>query len=524
MINLEKLTAKQLAAQCIMPRLSVNLYFEDERYKSLIDKLTADGIGGFCLFKGTIEQTQRLTSELQSKAEIPLIFAADFEFGLPMRLSGGTAFPHAMALGKTGDINKTFAIAQLIAREAKAVGVRWNLAPVCDVNSNRDNPIINIRAFGENVEVTGLHSASYIKGTQEEGVIACAKHFPGHGDTATDSHIALPVLNHSINKLNEVEFKPFERAIRNGVRSIMAGHLVVAALDDSLTPASLSAKMIDGILRKQMGFDGLILTDALDMKAIADNYTSGLASCMAINAGNNIALMPENPFEALKDMTDLAEKDKGFLDKLANSAKKIIAEKKWCGMIPYRENFDAEKFKGYIEHEKIALAVASSALDLDIKKNILPISQSDQFAGFAFLQKDEDFQSASMFFTLLGQAVENDCDYGFINEDIGQNDLEQLKIGIGDARLIIFAFFNKGRAHAGNIDIPKRYSEIVKELSGGRDVVAIFFGNPYIADKIEFDYSIKTFSDSLASIAASVLVLSGRSLEPGLLESGLNVN
>ncbi len=516
MSKMGNLTAKQLAAQCIMPRLSVDLYDNDERYKSLIDKLAADGVGGFCIFKGTAEQTQRLTSELQMKAEIPLIFSADFEFGLPMRLSGGTAFPHAMALGKTGDVNKTFAIAQLIAREARAVGVRWNLAPVCDVNSNRDNPIINIRAFGEDAETAGLHSSSFIKGLQEERVIACAKHFPGHGDTATDSHISLPVLAHSIERLNEVEFKPFERAIKNGVRSIMAGHLAVAALDDTMTPASLSGRIIDGILRKQMGFDGLILTDALDMKAIADNYTSGLAACKAIQAGNNLVLMPENPFEALKDMTDLAEKDKVFLNKLIASANILIAQKKWSGLIPYREINDAEKPKGHIEHEKIALAVASAALEIDAKKIIAPISQKDQFAGFAFLQKDEDFQAASMFFTLLGQAVENDCDYGFINEDIGKSDLEQLKIGISDAKLLIFAFFNKGRAYEGNIDIPERYSAIVKELSDGRDVIAIFFGNPYIADKIDYDYSIKTYSDSLASIAASVLVLSGRSLEPGL--------
>ena len=244
MIRLQDWQNEKLAAKCVFPRLTTERFFSDSEYKSEIVKLIILGVGGFCIFTGTDDEVGRMTEELQLSAEIPLLFCADFEHGLPMRLQGGTAFPHAMALGIADNPEVTEQIGRAIAVESRTIGVHWNLSPVCDINSNPKNPIINIRSFGENKEIVTKHSLSYISGTQSEKVLACAKHFPGHGDTDVDSHLALPVLRKSIKEIEDLELKSFEAAIKNGVKSIMVAHLAIPAIDESNTPASLSENII----------------------------------------------------------------------------------------------------------------------------------------------------------------------------------------------------------------------------------------------------------------------------------------
>lgn len=509
MSEYKSMSNKELAAQCIVPRLAVDTYFENEQYRVLIDRLVELGVGGFCIFKGSEKNTQDLTSQLQAKSKIPLIFAADFEFGLPMRLSGGTAFPHAMALGKTHDPQKTLIISQLIAKESKSVGVKWNFAPVCDINSNIDNPIINIRSFGETADTVSQHIAYFIKGHSEENVLSCAKHFPGHGNTDKDSHLELPIIDRELNELKYLELLPFEKAVRNDVDSIMIGHLNVPAIDDSGMPMSLSKNAVDYI-RTELNFNGLILTDALDMNAITNNFSSGIAALKAMEAGNNIALMPENPFEAIDNILEKAESNYEFREHLEKSAELLIRKKKKVGLIPYVHETSHENLSN-MEHEKIALSVAAAAVEIDAKEIMIPLDTEKQFAGFAFLQREDDFQNASIFFKLLGQALENDCDFGFLNEEISDKDLEQLKLGIEDAKFLIFVFFSKSVAYSGSIDIPSRCNDILNYLADGRKVISVFFGNPYIASSIDYDLAIKTYSDSLASIAASIMIMTGRS-------------
>ena len=263
MNNIKKLSAKQLASQITIARLSIEKYIQDENYKQEIDSLVSGGIGGFCVFNGSPNNTKNVIDVLQMKAGIPLLFCADFENGLPMRLTNGTEFPHAMALGKIKNSELVKPIAKAIAVESKVLGIHWNLAPVCDINSNEDNPIINIRSFGGNAEDVGINAKAYIEGTQSEKVLACAKHFPGHGDTDVDSHVGLPVLTRSKESIEKIELMPFAEAIKTGVKSIMVGHLSVPSIDNTGKPASVSKPIID-ILKYEMNFKGIVLPDEAD--------------------------------------------------------------------------------------------------------------------------------------------------------------------------------------------------------------------------------------------------------------------
>lgn len=501
------LTSHQLAAQCVIARLSSEDYYANFDYRDRVKALAGAGIGGFCVFRGDMEKTANMINELQFLAETKLFFCADFEFGLPMRLDGGTAFPHAMALGKN-DLEITYNSAKAIAFESSKIGINWNLAPVCDINSNINNPIINIRSFGEDIEKVTNHAVSFMMGTQSENILACCKHFPGHGDTNQDSHLILPSLNHSTQILEQRELVPFFHTVKAGVRSVMIAHLLVPALDPEY-PASLSHTICTKLLRKKMNFDGLIITDGMEMKAISENYSSGEAAIKAIEAGCDIVLLPENTDKAISQLAQKAEQDEDFRSRLEESVARIFEQKQWLGL--FNDNLPkAEKVPDEIcvNHEKLALYAAQQALEIHGDKSLVPIPENVQIAGFALLQ-NEEMQNPVSFFRILQQALENDLDFGFISKDIEQDDLLALKDGIKDAEIIIFAYFYRARAYHGSVTIEEELKTAIGELAKGKKVISILFGNPYLIDEIVSDTTLITYTDTLPGIAASIMELSG---------------
>lgn len=497
-----------IVARCVIPRLNTVYYYEQEEYKKLIHKLIEYGVSGFCVFGGEVNQVKNMISSLKAIAEQPLIFSSDLEFGLPMRFLGGTGFPHAMALGRTQDPTKSGIAAKFIAKEAKLLGIDWNLAPVCDINSNPKNPIINIRAFGEDDLTVSQHSVYYTKATQNEGVIACAKHFPGHGDTDVDSHLELPVVNKT-GKEFQTELKPFINNIKNGVKSIMVGHLWVKELDDEKIPATLSKNVITSLLKEKLGFEGIVISDALDMKSITNSYTSVEATMNFFEAGGDIALIPENPFEAIEGIAEQLNNKPELKEHLNLAYRKLKREMNFVGAL--NPPIIDEEFKDhFMEHEKVALELARDTIELKLENNVIPIQEGMQYAGFGFLQKDDDFGPASMFFNFMQQALENDCDFAYINEQIEDDDLEQLKLGVDDADIILFAVFHRSRSHVGDIGQAENISSIMKKIAMGKPVITVYFGNPYLADEIRSDVSVLAYSNSLASLAATTMILSGR--------------
>jgi beta-glucosidase-like glycosyl hydrolase len=506
--NIETWSNRQLAAQCIFPRISAEEYYKNNEYQKTMHYLVEEGIGGFCVFQGNMGTVKSMIKVLQSFAKVPLLFCADYEFGLPMRLDNGTAFPHAMALGKSGNTEHTYKCSEAIAKESKSIGVNWNLAPVCDINSNPDNPIINIRSFGNDIITVNKHIAEYIKAHHSQNIMTCAKHFPGHGDTNKDSHTELPILKHDKNRILNMELQPFIHAINYDVKSIMVGHLTVPSLDESNTPASLSKKIITDLLRNELKFNGLVLTDALDMKSLTNKYSQEEIIQKAFNAGNDILLLPENPLSAIEILEKHIECNPELKEQLLTSVNRILEAKVWCGLFD-RESKDNEI--SFFEHEKIALVAAYDALELFGDEHLIPINEKFRIGGFAFLQTD-DIDTPTSFFRILGQAVENDCDFGFIDKNIQEKDLQGLKFGIQKADIMLFAFFFKPSAYQ-SMKVPDEIMYAYKTLSEGKKKIAVLFGNPYLKDSIEADLIISPFSDSLPSIAATILKLSGRKMD-----------
>jgi len=315
---------------------------ESDAYREYVQQVDQEHVGGFIVetqssplgvVRSEAYATAVLANQLQSHAKIPLLMGADFERGTAMRLEEGTSFPPAMGVAAAGSPQDAYEMGRIAALEARAAGVHWVFAPVADVNSNPDNPIINTRSFGEDPQRVAEFVAAFVRGVEENGALATAKHFPGHGDTATDSHIDLPIVRADRKRLESEELVPFRAAIAAGVSSIMTGHLSVPAYEpDPNVPATLSPNILTGLLRKQLGFKGLVVTDAMSMGGITVRYPPGEAAVRAFLAGSDAVLMPPVPnaaFEALRDAVRTGRISKARLDE---SVTRLLSAKARLGL------------------------------------------------------------------------------------------------------------------------------------------------------------------------------------------------
>ena len=268
--TLESMTIYDKCAQLFMPAaIGKSLNQSSKEFKNVLDLVQIHGIGGIVISTGNVEETASMINELQRNSKIPLLVGADFENGIGMRMNASNTFPHSMAVGSTYNSDFAYQTGKATAIEALMLGVNFNFAPVADINNNPENPVINLRSYSEDKDLVTDFCKAYVKGSIEGGVIAAAKHFPGHGNTKIDSHNDLPVINGSEEYLFENELKPFIELIQNNVQSIMIGHLNVPAFEPNKDlPASLSYNIITKLLKEKLGFKGLIITDALDMKAV----------------------------------------------------------------------------------------------------------------------------------------------------------------------------------------------------------------------------------------------------------------
>ncbi len=307
--TLKKMSLEEKVGQMLMIWCRAEfLNLDNPEYIRMRDTMRKYHIGSFgltvrtdgrFLLKNQPYEAAMLVNQLQRDSELPLIFAADFEYGLSMRLNGTTPFPNTMAFGADGNPADAEAFGRIVAREARAVGVEWNFFPDADVNSNPANPIINTRSFGEDPQQVGALVSAYIKGAHEGGMLTTAKHFPGHGDTSTDSHLGLAVVSDDLERLNRVELPPFQAAVNAGVDAVMVAHLTIPALEpDANKVASTSTLIVTDLLKKKMGFRGLVVTDALDMNGLMRLYSgssqnpSAAAAAAAVKAGNDMVLIP----------------------------------------------------------------------------------------------------------------------------------------------------------------------------------------------------------------------------------------
>ncbi len=292
-----------------------------------LQRLLEAGVGGVILLGGSAAEVALRCAQLHRWGGQPLLLCADVEEGVGQRFDGATWLVPPLALGRLygRDPERAVALAerygQCTGRDARALGLNWVLGPVCDVNNNPANPVINVRAWGEDPRTAGVLAAAFIRGAQSEGVLSCAKHFPGHGDTSSDSHLTLPLLPHSRERLAAIELPPFQEAIAAGVASVMTAHLMLPALDPD-RPATLSKPVLTGLLRQELGFDGLVVTDALVMEAITGRYGAGEAAVLALEAGADLVLMPADATAAIAAIAEAVQNGRLSRGQLETSAKR----------------------------------------------------------------------------------------------------------------------------------------------------------------------------------------------------------
>jgi beta-N-acetylhexosaminidase len=424
-------------------------------YQEEIFKLVKRGIGGFIVFGGKKDEVKYFIDKIQSISETHLFIASDIERGVAQQIQNSTIFPCQMAIAAAIDKNRPEDIAILeravkaIADGAKDIGINMPLIPVLDINQNPDNPIICTRAFSDNPEDVVWFGSEYIRTLESSGLISCAKHFPGHGDTSTDSHILLPVINKSYEDLMNMDIIPFREAIKTGVSSIMIGHLSIPAID--YKPASLSKKIITGILREELGFDGLILTDALNMNALKDVEN---VPVQCIKAGADILLHPIDVDFTVKELLSALESKDITEEQIDSTIDRILRIKK-------KIKYDKQQFN-YENHERLSLHLTEMSITL-VKNTfgILPISEKSK-THLVFSGDNEFFKSSPLKTYFKDISIITDA-----------MDLKN--------KIAIFAIFTSVAAWKGSSGLDEDERNRINELirKSGNSIV-ISFGSPYV--------------------------------------------
>ncbi len=459
-----------------------------ERLKSLIVERK---IGGLILFGGEVYETAHLTNTVQELAKIPLLIASDFERGVGNQISGATLFPPLMAVGATWSEELAYLMGKVTALEGRALGIHMTYSPVVDVNINPENPIINVRSLGEDPEQVSRLAIAFIKGCQENGLIATAKHFPGHGDTDQDSHSLLPTIGGDRSRLEKVELYPFKQAIEAGVQAIMTAHLQLPALDPTPdTPATLSPLIITGLLRNEIGFDGLIVTDAMGMGGVTTLYSPEEAALKAVQAGVDIILLPPKPDEVIESLIQAVRNDQISEARINISVKRILEAKARLGLHKKRlVDLDIlDEMVATKEHLQNADRVFESSITLVKNEgSVLPLSGSTQKIAVFSLSSDPGGYFAGRTFI---QEVKKRCP-GLISfyadTFTGEEFMREAVENSRKADVIVFALFSSLSAWKGTVDLDFRHIQLVQEAAANSTpVVVVSFGSPYFLRHFSF--------------------------------------
>lgn len=447
--HLERMTLREKCAQMVF----IDFRFEEPDFDRTMHLVKKDGVGGVCLFGGSIFDEAPLVNSLQRGAKFPLLMASDFENGAGHQVSGATVFPPNLAVGATGSEELAQSKGRLTAREARALGVRWVLAPVVDVNANPENPVINTRSFGDDPALVTRLAAAFVKGLHEMKALACAKHFPGHGDVAADSHLELPVVEASLERLRERDLKPFAELAAD-LDGIMTGHLRVPAIDPE-APASLS-RAATTLLREGLKFEGLICTDALMMGGIAKHCSEDEAVVRAAQAGADVLLYPVDPAKAVATLE--AAVKSGRLDEKAvdRAAERILAAKERLGLFRDRmtDQSAVEQVVGSAAHRAAAQRIAEAAVTL--------VRGSGRVGPAAAVVRISDRGSKG--------------DFSVFEKELAG----RVKIEDGAESGVVAVFF-RPRAFAGVRGLDEAAVARVREAQKRyRDLTVVSFGSPYV--------------------------------------------
>jgi beta-N-acetylhexosaminidase len=458
---------------------------KDSSHKKEITKLIADyKIGGLIFFQGGPIRQLNLTKHYQNISKIPLLISIDAEWGLAMRLDSTIKFPYQMTLGAIQNDKLIYEMGEEIANECKRMGIHINLAPVADINNNPSNPVINYRSFGEDRENVTNKSIMYMQGLQDNRVIANAKHFPGHGDTDSDSHKTLPIIHHSKDRLDSLELYPFKQLIDSGIQSIMLAHLYIPSLDSTPNQASsLSKQIVTNLLKENMNFSGLVFTDALNMRGVSAFYNPGELDVKALLAGNDMLIFSEDVPTAILKIKEAIDSKLINIKDINKSVKKILKAKAYLELNKIKDinsnNLiaDLNNYKAQLLNKRLY----KNALTL-IKNNnnIIPINRLDTLK-IASLSIGENSNIA------FDESINRYCSYNSftISSKPNDNDINKLLSKLDSFNLITVSINNMNQNPYLNFGLNESIDKLLLKLSSKKKVILNLFGNPYSLAKLK---------------------------------------
>jgi len=488
--------------QLLMPAIAGIGYNESSPLFQWAARLAYEcGVGGFALFHTSAHDAMRLTGALQEISSLSLLFAADLEAGPGVHLAGGAIFPANMALGRTGQPALAREAGRLTALSARMAGINFVFAPVADVNSNPLNPIICTRSYGKDPQTAADFAAEFVAGCQDAGCLATAKHFPGHGDTEADSHSDLPVIRKSREQLDRVELPPFVSTIKAGVRAIMTGHLAVPALDSTGVPATMSKNIITTLLRNQLGFDGLVVTDALIMDAVKQRWPQEEIFARAIEAGCDILLMPEDPLYAHGRIVEMAQQGRIDRRRIEESCSRVLAAKKWLAEKPAAPPKDLNA-----QCSAFALKTAREGMFVDCAAK-LPLQNPAKCAALlAMPDRVLDFNPFAASLKLLAPAV----GIRRISPAPTETETASALKEIEGAENVIAALYPVAAAWSNGTRVSAPLKNLLARIARRKNLIVVSFGSPYIRrDLREARNFICPYGDCPASQQAVAQVILG---------------
>ena len=528
---LAEMTLREKIAQMIVANIVPENYSESSADFKKAKRLAQDlKVGGFIFFKGSSMDYATLSNKLQSFSEVPLLIGSDFERGTRMRVTDGALFPSNMAIGAANNPDLCYKMGFEIARETRLLGVHQNYSPVCDVNNNPNNPIINVRSFGEDPVLVSRMSESMIKGLQDGKVIATAKHFPGHGDTDIDSHNDLPQLNFTMDRMNSIELVPFKNAIEHNVMSVMIAHLAFPELESTPNiPASLSPSIVQGLLIDKMGFNGLVVTDALNMKGITKYFSTSQVAVKCVNAGIDLILMPLDEVKSVDAIEKAVLNNEISVERIDRSVEKILKAKQWLGLFEnkYVNETDLYSAINTTDAGTIAQQIADESITL-VKddNNVLPFKKKDgDKTAIVIISEGGDVDNTGFLKSTAGDyfpgcsfytATSSDMD-PFLANNTGE---------LAAFDRVVIAIYAKIRYGTGKISISSSNVALIQDINAiNKNTVAISLGNPYLLKEFpDIASYICAYGDSDFSITAALKAISGMVKFKGKLPISIDEN
>ena len=481
---LNALSTRQKVAQLVVPWLAGSYAaFDDSAFQVATRWVDSLQVGGIIISVGSPFDIAAKLNTLQRRSRLPLLISADLEWGAAMRVVGATGFPTIMAAGATGDERDAYTIGRIAALEGRAVGIHVNFAPDADVNNNPLNPIINTRSFGEDPRAVARLVRAYVRGLQDNGMLATLKHFPGHGDTETDSHIGLPVIRVDYGRLDTLELVPFRAGIDAGAEVVMSSHIAFPALTGGDDPGTLSPAVLTGLLRDSLKFHGLVVTDALDMGAIVTKYGAGEATVRAFLAGSDLLLMPADPDSGINAMVAAVANGRITPQRLDASVRRVLEIKQRLGLFQ-RRTVPLDSIMGIVgskADQDLANDLASRALTLvrdtagtlarlrATRSRITLVAYGDELNSFVGQRIVEALQKGGdtvTFFRLWPMS--------------GPQSYDSARAAIARAPTVVFAANVRPISGRGTIALPDSLARLIMATDSAKPTVLVSLGSPYL--------------------------------------------